>query len=184
MVGIIAVDPGLTTGIVCGLYNPALRDRTSNWNAVAKSRDISAHQIGPKDSWKGNAPADAHEAALVVTEFVMSKIGDWHVVRGLGHSEIVVACEHFEVRGVAMGANSKSGLAPVFIAGVLYGTLAGTGWGENLKWIQAGQHMPYANNDRIKRLAKASRGRIGWIRGKPHARDASRIYSYVANRLP
>jgi hypothetical protein len=183
MVGIIAVDPGLTTGIVCGLYNPALRDRTSNWNAVAKSRDITAIQIGPKDPWKGHAPKDAHEGALVVTEYVMSKIGDWHIMRSMGHGEIVVACEHFEVRGVAMGANSKSGLAPVFIAGVLYGTMTGAGWGENLEWIQAGQHMRYATDDRIKRLGKASRGRIGWIRGKPHARDASRIYCYKANKL-
>jgi hypothetical protein len=43
--------------------------------------------------------------------------------------------------------------------------------------------MGYATDDRIKRLAKASRGKAGWIRGKPHARDAWRIFCYKANKV-
>jgi hypothetical protein len=183
MVGVIAIDPGMNTGIAWGIFNPALRDRTSNWNAIRRGRDIGSIQIGPKDPYKGNTPKDGHDTTLMAVEFVMSKIGEWNMFRSMGRGEIVVACEHFEVRGVPTGADSRKGLAPVFLAGFLYGTMAATGWAENLVWIRAGQHKPYATDDRMKRLAKVTRGRCGWIRGKPHTRDAWRILAYEVNDL-
>lgn len=183
MVGIIGVDPGLTTGLAWGIFNPGLRDRTSNWLALARGRDIGSMQIGPRDPYKDKSPNDAHEASLMVTKAVVDRIVEWNTFRGMGRGEIIVACEHFEVRGVAMGASSQTGLAPVFIGGVLFGTLVGMGWGENLEWVRAGEHKPYATDPRIKRLGKFTNGRIGWVRGKPHTRDAWRIVAYKLNKV-
>lgn len=182
-VGIIAIDPGFNTGIVWGIVNPALRDRTSNWNAVARARDFGYLQMGPKDPYKGRTPSDGHDTTLMAVECVMTRIFHWHVERGMGVGEIIVSCENFEVRGIPTGADSRKGLTPVFLAGFLYGTMAASGWGPNLHFVKAAQHKPYATDARMKRLTKASRGKVGWIRGKPHTRDAVRIFCYESNQL-
>jgi hypothetical protein len=184
MVGIIGCDPGMNTGLFWGLYNPALRDRTSNWNALCHMRDVGYMQIGPKDPYKGRTPVNGHDTTLMGVEAIMSKLGDWHIERGLAVGEIIVACEDFEVRGVPTGADSRKGLAPVFMAGFLFGTMASMGWGSQLHLIKAAQHKRYATDERMKRLAKASRGKVGWIKGKVHTRDACRLLCYEANQLP
>lgn len=185
MVGVIGIDPGYNTGIAWGIFNPELRDRTSNWNALRRGRDIGWIEIGPKSPYKGVTPKDGHDTTLMAVEFIYSKLYEWNVERGMGHGEIVVACEHFEVRGVAIGADSRKGLTPVFLAGFLYGTMASTGWGDSLVFIRAAQHKGYATDERLKRLAMITRHRMGWIKGsnKSHVRDAWRVLAYQVNDL-
>jgi hypothetical protein len=186
MVGVIGVDPGPTTGISWGLFNPDLRDRTSLWNAIAKGRGLGCVQIGREatiEEMGGVVPGDVPSAALMVAKRVTEKIAEWNI-RGLAKSDIYICCEDYQLRGggggasAAPGANMWTGLGPVFISGVLYGALAGIGWGERIIYVQAGVHKPHANDARLKRLAKASRGRAGWLPGKKHARDSWRLLAW------
>jgi len=184
-VGIIGVDPGPTTGIAWGIFNPALRDRTTLWNAIAKGRGLRCTQIGKEASLAdmgGVSPGDVPTAALMVADKVASILAGWSL-EGLAKENIRICCEDYQLRGTGgasaqPGANMWTGLGPIFIAGTLYGVLAGIGWGERITYVQAGVHKPHATDDRLKRLARASRGRAGWVRGKKHARDAWRLVAW------
>lgn len=182
MVGIIGVDPGVTTGISWGVFNEELRDKTTNWNALAKGRATGCMQIGPKDPWKGVKPTDAHTASLMVAEAVVLQIGDF-TIRGLGRGQVRIPIEHFELRGAALGATSLTGLSPVWIAAVLWKTLGQIGWEECITWVKASTHMGYATDHRIKKVAKATKGRIGWTRGRPHTRDSWRLVAWELNKV-
>lgn len=180
-VGVIGVDGGPTTGLAWGKFNPALRDRTTLWNAIAKGRGLGCKQIGAKGD-PGLRTDDTFAAALMVAHEVSMIIADWNLA-GMSKLDIYICAEDFQLRGMsgrsaAVGANMKTGLGPVFISGVLYGSLVASGWGERITFVQAGVHKPHANDDRLKRLARASRGRAGWVRGKQHARDAWRLLAW------
>jgi hypothetical protein len=173
MIGIIGVDPGVTTGISWGLFNPALRDRTTLWNALARGRDLGCDQIAHPD--------DTFIAGLQVAERVSNLIAGWNIERGLGKSDIQVWCEDFEIR-----SNTAPGtkLASVFIAGMLYGALSSIGWGENLHFVKAGVHKPLGTDARLKRLARASHNKAGWVPGKKHARDSWRVVAWGLDAVP
>ena len=186
---IIGVDPGPTTGISYGKFNPALRDRTSLWNAMAKGRGLGCLQIGKEaslDDMNGVVPGDTFAVALMVAEKVTSLIAGYNI-DGFAKQDIYVICEDYQLRqamSAKPGANMKTGLGPVFIAGALYGVLSGLGWGERLHFVGAGVHKPYANDERLKRLARASHGRVGWVRGRKHARDSWRLVAWQFSQLP
>lgn len=182
-VGIVGIDPGPTTGISWGRFNPALRDRTTLWNALAKGRGLGCLQIGPKelDAFSPHEP-DTFLCALAVAERVASILADWNLA-GIAHQDVYICVEDYQLRAMGgktarVGANMKTGLGPVFISGCLYGAMCGIGFGDRITFVQAGVHKPHANDDRLKRLARASRGRAGWVRGKPHARDSWRLVAW------
>ena len=182
---IIGIDPGPTTGLAWGKFNPALRDRTSVWKAMARGRGLGCMQIGPKERMEhmgGVVPGDAFAASLMVAERVASLIAGFNI-DGYGKSDIHIICEDFSIRGPGAssakpGAGMKTGLAPVFVSGVLFGTLSAIGWADTLSFVQAGVHKPYATDARLKRLGVASKGRVGWIKGKQHTRDAWRLVAW------
>ena len=189
-VAIIGVDPGVTTGLAWGAFNPALRDRTSTWKALAKGRRTGCQQIGPGtvNPVVGYAPKDPFQAAIMVAERVASLIAEFNIA-GYGKSNLYVIAEDFSLRGPGAssakpGAGMKTGLSPVFVSGTLFGTLAAIGWSERLRFVQAGVHKPYATDARLKRVGLATSGRVGWVRGKKHTRDAWRLVAWEFSEVP
>lgn len=183
-IGIIGVDPGKTTGLSWGLFNPELRDRTSLWNAVVKGRKLHSLQIGPDASlidMDGVSPGDTYAASLMVADKVVNIIAEWNI-GGLSFLDTYITIEDFEIRvnnQAKPGASARTGLSPVFISGVLFGALTSVGYGERISYVKAGVHKSYATDERLKRMARASRGRVGWVRGRPHARDSWRLIAWT-----
>jgi len=124
----------------------------------------------------------------MVAERVASLIADFNIA-GYGKTNLYVIAEDFSLRGPGAssakpGAGMKTGLSPVFVSGTLFGTLAAIGWSERLRFVQAGVHKPYATDARLKRVGLATNGRVGWVRGKKHTRDAWRLVAWEFSEVP
>src|SRR5262245_17949164 len=167
-VGIIGVDVGVTTGIAYGIFSPALRDRVGLWRALARGKATGFAEIP-----MGSGAAFGMEACT----FVLSKIGDFNI-RGLRlDTGIKVVVEDFQVRRDLRGGTAKDKLAPVFMGGMLHGLLVAANQAESMEWVSASVSKSLATDSRLKQWAEIPgvRGRMGWIRGKKHARDACRL---------
>jgi hypothetical protein len=151
---------------------------------MVKGRKMGCMQIGPEASlaeMNGMSPGDTYAASLMVADKVVKIIAEWNIA-GLSLPETYITVEDFEIRvhnQAKPGASARTGLAPVFISGVLFGALTSVGYGQRINYVKAGVHKGYANDERLKRLALASRGRIGWVRGKQHARDSWRLIAWT-----
>ena len=174
---IIGVDAGVTTGLAWGVFNPALRDRTSLWQALARGRRTGWAEIGGT----GDILADATSA----TRKVLDVIADWNMGDlGIGVLDVLVVIEDFQIRRDLIGGTGRDKLAPVFVTGLMMGGLAGIGWGSTVKLVSPSVSKAKATDDRLKRLGQATSGRRGWIRGKRHARDAWRLVAVGLDQTP
>jgi len=94
---------------------------------------------------------------------------------GLDLREILICIEDFQVRRDLRGATGQDKLAPVFIAGSLVETLVMAGYENQIEFISASTSKSFCSDKRLKEWGKRTAGRMGWIRGKKHARDACRL---------
>lgn len=168
VVGIIGLDVGVTTGWASGLFNPELRDRTSLWKAVARGRRPVSQQIGGRD-------VHIRDGAMLVAKAVAEQIYAWHIERGIPKNDIYVIVEDFQVRKDLRGGTARDKLAPVYVAGFIDAELVSLGFGSRLFFISASLSKSKATDARLKLVGKATNGRVGWVRGKPHCRDAWRL---------
>jgi hypothetical protein len=173
MIGIIGVDVGKTSGVGWGIFNQQLRDDHGIWLALARGRDIGCAEVplgaGPR-------------MGMDVVSLVIAKIADWNM-RGLRLDvEVEVAIEDFIVRKDLRGGTAKDKLAPVFVTGMLFGALAATNNSHMVHFITPSDSKSFANDQRLKKWARMGgvRGRAGWVKGMPHARDGWRL---VATQL-
>lgn len=183
-IGIIGIDPGGTTGVAWGWFSPALRDRTGLWKALARGRRTGYAELGEK---KAKSRDDIIKKGLIVSLAVSDIIADWNI-RGLGVGDVLVVIEDFQVRSGdrLTGGTASDKLAPVFIAGSLTGTLGAVGWGGTIKFVSPNTSKNLANDARLKHWAGLvrPRGSAGWVRGKPHARDAFRLIATGLEQTP
>lgn len=166
--GLIGLDLGVTTGMAWGIFNPALKDDTNLWTALAR---------GKKVGWKQVYSEDTLGAAILVATLTLDKIAEFNL-RGLGKADVRVCIEDFQARPQSVrGGKAKDKLAPVFFAGVVSGALSGAGWGSCIRWFDPSLSMAKANDKRLKNWASQTRpkGKMGWVVGKQHARDACRL---------
>ncbi len=165
-VGLIGVDPGVTTGIAWGRYNPALRDKTGLWNALGKGRGTGCVEV--------TVPDDIVAGGLAVLVIVWDVIADFSL-RGVGVDEVFVFIEDFQADPAKVrGGTVRDKLAPVGVGMMLAGSLASRGFGNQWVWQMPSLAKHKANDDRLKRWGELTQGRAGWVRGKVHTRDAWR----------
>lgn len=175
--GIIGVDAGVTSGLAWGVFNPAIRDRTSLWNALAKGRRTGWAEVGGT----GDILRDSTDA----TRKVLDVIRDWNMGDlWIGVGDVIVVIEDFQIRRDLIGGTGRDKLAPVFVTGLMMGGLAGSGWGSSVKLVSPSLSKSKATDDRLKRLGTVTGGRRGWIRGKRHARDAWRLVAVGLDQTP
>jgi len=168
--GIIGCDLGVTSGLAWGIFSPALRDRSSLWNALSKGRDYGWTELIAESG-------DTLDSGLMVCTAVMDRLAEWNL-RGLGTNDVLVVIEDFQVRRNLMGGTARDKLAPVFMAWMLSGVVTGAGWCRTVQWVSSSVSMSLATDDRMKRWSYYmghKRKRAGWIPGKVHARDAWRL---------
>lgn len=174
---IIGVDAGVTTGLAWGHFNPGLRDRKGLWVALARGRRTGWAEVG--------GGPDIRQNALLVCERIASLIGDWNMGPwGIGVSDVLVVIEDFQVRGAAVGGTARDKLAPVYVSGMLDGSLIGAGWGPCVRYVMPSQSKGLATDARLKALGAMTHGRRGWIRGKRHARDGWRLVAAGLESTP
>jgi len=167
-VGIIGLDVGVTTGIAWGIFNPELRDRTGLWNALARGKATGFAEV-PMGTGK--------DFGMEVCTFVLSRIADFNI-RGVRLDiGIRIMIEDFQIRRDLRGGTAKDKLAPVFMGGMLHGMLVVAHHQDSIIWVPASVSKSLASDQRLKDWAAIPgvRGRMGWIRGKKHARDACRL---------
>jgi hypothetical protein len=179
-IGIIGVDGGKTTGLAWGRFSPDLRDRTTLWNALARGRGVDWDQIGP-DATGGDSIA----AGLLVTTKIGAIMAEWNLL-GLGVDDMRIIIEDFQLRRDLIGGTGRDKLAPVFVAGLVVGAWSGVGFGRCIRFVAPSQSKSKANDDRMKYWARLARprGTAGWVKGKPHARDAFRLVATGLDQLP
>lgn len=183
-VGIIGIDPGGTTGVAWGWFNPALRDKSGLWVALARGRRTGFAELGER---KAKSKDDIIKKGLIVSLAVADIIADWNL-RGLGVDDVRVVIEDFQVRSGdrLTGGTAQDKLAPVFITGSLTGSLSVIGWGPVIQFVSPNVSKNLANDARLKHWAGLCRprGSAGWVRGKPHARDAFRLIATGLEQTP
>jgi hypothetical protein len=175
-VGYIGLDLGVTTGMAWGIYSPALRDEVGLWMALARGRMTGYDQIYSED---------ITAAGLVVATKVGNLIAEFNVMRGMPRSNVRVCIEDFQARPQSVrGGKAKDKLAPVFLAGLVAGSLSAAGWGPCIRMYDPSLTKSKANDKRLKEWGRLTRPRnkMGWIVGKQHARDACRLIAVGLER--
>jgi hypothetical protein len=188
---IIGIDPGVTTGIAFGLFNPELRDRVGLWRALARGRRTGWAEVGPSKAGeavmvrttRGLAPITAkpnvgansvmcgHVTARIVTDMINHFNMAW-----VGINEIEVWIESFQVRKNLVGATGFDKLAPVGVSFVVLHELLRQNLYQTVRFSQPSQSKALGSDQRLKAWGKLTRpaDSMGWIRGARHARDACR----------
>jgi hypothetical protein len=166
--GYIGLDLGVTTGMAWGVFNPALRDEVGLWLALARGKRTGTAQVYSEDTLG---------AGLLVATKVLDKIADWNL-RGLDKQHVRVCIEDFQARPQSVrGGKQADKLAPVFLSGIVSGSLSGAGWGTCIRMYDPSLSKSKANDKRLKAWANMTRpkGKMGWTIGHRHARDACRL---------
>lgn len=167
-VAIIGLDLGVTTGMAWGIFNPALRDEAGLWTALARGR---------KTGWDQIYSEDMLEAGLFIYKKVGGQIAEWNMA-GIPLPNIRVCIEDFQARpNQVRGGSRKDKLAPVYLGGVISGGLGAVGMKSMIRWYNPSLSMSKANDARLKDWGSQCRppGKMGWVKGKQHARDACRL---------
>lgn len=167
-VGIIGLDLGVTTGMAWGIWNPALRDQVGLWTALARGRRTGCRQIYSEDTTA---------SGIFVGDRVMDILADWNLV-GLSIPDMRICIEDFQARPQSVrGGGRKDKLAPVFLGGMVLDYLIRQGFETNIRWFNPSLSMGKATDARLKDWAKQCRppGKMGWVKGKQHSRDAWRL---------
>jgi hypothetical protein len=174
--GYIGLDLGVTTGMAWGVFNPALRDDVGLWTALAR---------GKKTGWDQVHSEDILGAGLLVAKRTLDHIAEFNMYRGIPKDRVRVCIEDFQARPQAIrGGKAKDKLAPVFLAGVVAGSLSAKGWGTCIRMYDPSLSMSKASDPRLKQWGSLTRPRnkMGWIVGKQHARDACRLIAVGLER--
>jgi hypothetical protein len=176
-VGLIGVDVGVTTGIAWGIFNPALRDELGLWKALARGRRTGFAEVP-----MGSGQAFGLEACNVV----MDKAAEFNIAGIRLDINLKVIVEDFQVRRDLRGGTARDKLAPVFMAGMMHGIFVATGKVGVMEWVSPSMSKALASDSRLKDWAQIPgvRGRMGWIRGKKHARDACRLLAVGLEQMP
>jgi hypothetical protein len=127
---------------------------------------------------------DILAAGIKVATVTLDKIADFNL-RGLGKDSVRICIEDFQARpSQVRGGKAKDKLAPVFLAGVVSGALSAAGWGTCIRWYDPSLSMSKANDARLKDWANQCRpkGKMGWVKGKQHSRDACRLIAVGLDR--
>jgi hypothetical protein len=174
--GYIGLDLGVTTGMAWGIYNPALRDEVGLWMSLARGKRTGYTQIYSED---------ITAAGIFVATKVMNRIAEFNSFKGIPKQNVRVCIEDFQARPNAVrGGKAKDKLAPVFLAGVVAGSLSAAGWKDCIRMYDPSLTKSKANDKRLKQWAYYTRpkGKMGWIVGKQHARDACRLIAVGLER--
>lgn len=174
--GYIGLDLGVTTGMAWGVFNPALRDEVGLWTALARGRMTGYDQVYSED---------IVAAGLHVATKVGNLIAEFNVMRGIPKQNVRVCIEDFQARPQSVrGGKAKDKLAPVFLAGLVAGSLSAAGWGPCIRMYDPSLTKSKASDKRLKQWGTLTRPRnkMGWIVGKQHARDACRLIAVGLER--
>lgn len=174
-VGIIGLDLGVTTGMAWGIWNPALRDEVGLWTALARGRRMGHRQVYSED---------IRGAGDKVGQIVFSIISDWNLA-GMPLPNIRVCIEDFQAKpNKVMGGKAADKLAPVFLNGMIQDRLVLYKLEYMIQVYDPSISKAKANDDRLKDWARQCRpqGKMGWIKGKQHARDACRLIAVGLDR--
>jgi hypothetical protein len=174
--GYIGLDLGVTTGMAWGVFNPRLRDEVGLWTALAR---------GKKTGWDQVYSEDILAAGLAVATRTMNHIAEFNSFRGIPKSNVRVCIEDFQARPQSVrGGGRKDKLAPVFLAGLVAGSLSAAGWGPCIRWYDPSLSKAKASDPRLKEWGRLVRpkNKMGWIVGKQHARDACRLIAVGLER--
>lgn len=167
-VGFIGLDLGVTTGIAWGIWNPALRDQVGLWAALAKGRQMHYRQVHSEA---------IEESGQFLANLVIGIISGWNLA-GMPYPDMRICIEDFQARPQSVrGGTRKGKLAPVYLAGAVEVELRRENLGGNIVWINPAMSMSKATDARLKDWASRTKppGKMGWIKGKQHARDACRL---------
>lgn len=173
--GYIGLDLGVTTGLAWGVFNPRLRDEIGLWSALARGKRTGYDQIYSEDILR----AGEHVATLV-----MLKVAEFSN-KGIPKQNVRVCIEDFQARPQGVrGGKAKDKLAPVFLNGVVQGALRTARWDSSIRMYDPSLTKGKANDKRLKQWAYYTRprGKMGWIVGKQHARDACRLIAVGLER--
>ena len=152
--GILALDPGTTSGVDCGTWvlGCDVTEAVTEWRGV--SREVSGTIL---------------EQAQIIC-------GMWlGLCSQLPDLKCYLVIESYQQRPVAHMLPSGA-LDPIRVAYMTLGLLAGLGCPECVIWQTAGVAMSHATDARLREWGS-------WIRGSGHKRDARRHALTLRNRL-
>lgn len=167
---IMAVDPGITTGLCYGIVDHVSGATVSDLIAVS-GEGLTVEQIWEKNEVK---------SGLEIAQLFLSKREEMFKFKTRPRCQnVVLVIEDFIIRA-HIGSTAREGLAPVRVTSAIEAAIMLSGIDLNPKRSERKQityirkYMPafamgYATNDRMKEW-----GVFKIARGKPHARDAMR----------
>jgi len=157
--GVMAVDPGTTTGVAAGLFHPAA--------------DIAGCLAEAEwEAWEVDG-SPAEQAWEIMEEF-KDRQTNWNMLESVGFPDIHLVVESFALRlKKAHGAGSNQRMMdPIRVTSAMHALALHSLNGELRSWCHIEYQLPaeakrYVTNERMRRWG-------AWVVGSEHKRDATR----------
>lgn len=171
--GILAMDPGTTTGLAWGLIKLDEQDDMNSFQVV--QRDLKMVSQVPADEGDDFWTEEFNAAKVIANKWLDLQFR-WNMM-GISYQRMFFVFEDFVLRPGHQHSSVRTGLSPVRITALVMGMLAGHSPLPNYVPQQPGTAMSKATNDRLKANKL-------WIPGMPHGMDALRhLCLWVSNNF-